>query len=341
MNRSSTRRLLLAGALLGAAACTPVTPLDTTQLPAIESLIHEIDRDRLMLTVSDLVATHKSEAPLDCALLNLGVNATLYPELCNLTHQKAGEMMSRRLELLGLPVTRHVAAKDVLTVSNVIAEHKGVKYPEEVILISAHFDAYYAAADDNSTGVAAVLELARVLSKYKFDRTLRFVGFDLEELAYVGSSRYVESLGDNNDVVLAVNFDSLGYYNDAPGSQQGSLGLPAPSQGNFLTVLGNENSLERVDEITALNEAFDSIILFGIVTNSLGNNAGNAPLLRSDHGPFWLRGSQAVFITDTAYFRNPGYHNPKDTIDLLDPVRFHKAVQISAASIAYWAGGPR
>ncbi|HEX5746346.1 MAG TPA: M28 family peptidase [Archangium sp.] len=340
MNRSSTRTMLLAGALLGTAACAPVTPLDTTQLPPIESMIQEIDKDRLMLTVADLVATHKSEEPMDCSLV--GANGSVFPELCNLTRVKAGELMYNRLQQLGtLTMSRQVVAKDKLTASNVIAEYKGVKYPEEVVLISAHFDAYYAAADDNSTGVAAVLEIARVLSQYKFDRTLRFVGFDLEEYAYVGSARYVESLREKNDVVLAVNFDSLGYYSDEPGSQQGALGLPAPSQGNFLTVLGNDNSLARVDEISALNDAFDSTIMFGIVTSGLGNNAGSAPLLRSDHGPFWLSGHQAIFITDTAYFRNPGYHNPKDTIDVLDPVRFHRAVQISAAAIAYWAGGPR
>lgn len=339
MNRSSTRQLLLAGALLGSAACTPVTPLDTSQLPAIVSLIQEIDQDRLMGTVTDLVSAHKSEEPLDCELL--GVNASIYPELCNLTHRKAGDLMQSRLEQLDLPVSRQVVAKDTLTVSNVIAEHKGVKYPEEVIVISAHFDAYYAAADDNSTGVAAVVELARVLSRYKFDRTLRFVGFDLEELGYVGSHRYVDALGTSNEVVLTVNFDSLGYYNDTPGSQNVSIGLPAPSEANFLAVVGNDNSLDRVNEVMALNESLELIRMFGVVASGLGNNPGNAPLLRSDHGPFWLRGHQAVFISDTAYFRNPGYHNEKDTIDVLNPPKFRRAVQMSAAAIAYWAGGPR
>lgn len=340
MNRSSTCLLWLAGVLLGSAACTPVTPLDTSRLPAIESLMQDIDQDRLMATVQELVSEHKSEAPLDCVLL--GVNASIYPELCNLTHKKAGDLMQARLQQLDrLEVRREVVAKDTLTVSNVIAEYKGVKYPEEVILISAHFDAYYAAADDNSTGVAAVVELARVLSQYQFDRTLRFVGFDLEELGYVGSHRYVDSLGSSKEVVLTVNFDSLGYYDDAPGSQNVSLGLPAPSEANFLAVLGNDNSLDRVNEAMALNESFDMIRMFGVVASGLGNNPGNAPLLRSDHGPFWLRGHQAVFISDTAYFRNPGYHNEKDTVDVLNPPMFRRAVQISAAAIAYWAGGPR
>ncbi len=339
MKPSSTCQMLLAGVLLGSAACTPVTPLDTAQLPAIESLIQEIDQDRLMDNVSDLVAAHRTEAPLDCELL--GTNSSIYPELCNLTHLRAGELMHTRLEQLDLPVRREVVAKDMLTVSNVIAEHKGVKYPEEVILISAHYDAYYAAADDNSTGVSAVLELARVLSRYKFDRTLRFVGFDLEELGYVGSHRYVDSLGTSNEVVLTVNFDSLGYYDDTPGSQDVSLGLPAPTEANFLAVLGNDNSLDRVNEIVALNRELEMIRMFGVVAGGLGNNPGNAPLLRSDHGPFWLRGHQAIFISDTAYFRNPGYHNEKDTIEVLNPPMFRRAVQISAAAIAYWAGGPR
>jgi hypothetical protein len=328
--------MLLAAALLGAAACSPVTPLDESKLPVIEEIAGQIDQDRLMATVSDLVAEHKSEAPLDCKLL--GEHATVYAELCNLTHVKAGEYMQRRLEQLDLPVRREVFAKDVLTVSNVIAEYKGVTYPEEVILIAAHYDVYYAAADDNSTGVAAVLELARVLSQYKFDRTLRFVGFDLEELGYLGSHRYAESLGNSKEVVLTVNFDSLGYYNDAPGSQNTSLGLPAPSEANFLAVVGNDNSLDRVNEFMALNEEFDTIRTFGVVASGQGNNPGNAPLLRSDHGPFWLRGHQAVFISDTAYFRNPGYHNEKDTMDVLNPPMYRRAVQLSAAAIAYWAG---
>ncbi|OJT25091.1 hypothetical protein BO221_11985 [Archangium sp. Cb G35] len=328
--------MLLAAALLGAAACSPVTPLDTSKLPILEEISGQIDQDRMMATVGDLVAEHKSEEPLDCNLL--GDNASVYPELCNLTHVKAGEYLHRRLEQLDLPVRREVFAKDLLTVSNVIAEHKGVTHPEEVVIIAAHYDVYYAAADDNSTGVAAMVELARVLSQYKFDRTLRFVGFDLEELGYLGSHRYVESLGNSKEVVLTVNFDSLGYYKDEPGTQNTSLGLPAPSEANFLAVIGNDNSLDRVNEFMALNESFKTIRTFGVVASGWGNNPGNAPLLRSDHGPFWLRGHQAVFISDTAYFRNPGYHNEKDTMDLLNPPMFRKAVQLSAAAIAYWAG---
>lgn len=332
--------MMLAGALLGAAACAPVTPLDNTQLPALESLIQEIDQDRLMDSVAEVVAVHESDTePVDCTVL--GFETVVAPELCNLTHLRAGELLHTRLEQLDLPVRREVFPGERLTASNVIAEHKGVTHPEEVIIISAHYDAFYAAADDNSTGVAALLELARVLSKYKFDRTLRFVGFDLEELGYVGSNRYVKSLGTNSEVVLTVNFDSLGYYDDTKGSQGTSVGLPAPPEANFLAVLGNDNSQDRINEIMALNQEFETIRMFGVVASGLGNNPGNAPILRSDHGPFWLRGHQAIFITDTAYFRNPGYHNENDTIEALNPPMFRKAVQISAAAIAYWAGGPR
>jgi Zn-dependent M28 family amino/carboxypeptidase len=208
--------------------------------------------------------------------------------------------------------------------------------------VGAHYDAYHAGADDHTSGVAALLELARVLSQHQFDRTLRFVGFDFEEYGLVGSVRYVSAEGRQPErIVATMVFDGIGYYDSEPGSQQSLPGLPTPPAGDFLAVIANDTSSQRAAELFALNESLKLMKIVPIIAPGEGTSPLTGNLMRSDHTPFWLEGHEAIFLTDTANFRNPNYHLDTDDVDTLDPVLFHKAVQISAATLAYWAGGPR
>ncbi|QRN95174.1 M28 family peptidase [Archangium violaceum] len=334
MKRLACKLLAVSLALLGV-TCTPRT-LEGADLARLEELVAQVDQERLMRHVDELVKAHLEDTPLPCSVWD----DEHFPALCSLTRDRAGQMMVDSLGSHGLKVSRQIAEGGGWSSSNVIAELPGVSKPEEVVLVGAHFDAYFGGADDNSSGVAAVLELARVLSQYRFDRTVRFVGFDLEEVGLVGSNRYVDTLGGER-LVASVVFDCIGYYDSRPGSQGSLPGLPAPNTGDFLAAFANEDSRQQATDLYALSQALHLINVVPVVSPGRGAYPLTGNLLRSDHAPFWFTGRNALFLTDTANFRNPNYHWESDLPPTLDPVSFRKAVQVSAAALAYWAGGPR
>ncbi len=330
----------LAGvALLGLLSCSRPVVLEGARLDQLAEVAAQVDEGRLMGLVSEVVKAHQEDTPLGCAWLTEDQRSR-YEVVCHLTREKAATLVQKRFEELGLSVRRHDSAATPFPTSNIIAEIPGVSRPEEVVLVGAHYDAFYDGADDNSTGVAALLELARVLSRYKFDRTVRFVGFDMEEFGLVGSARYIEQAGSER-LVASMVFDCIGYYDPREGTQQSLPGLPSPSTGDFLAVFGNDASSQRVAEIFALNDALKLAKVTPIIAPRDGTAPLTGDLMRSDHAPFWLTGREAVFLTDTANFRNRNYHQPTDTVDTLNPTYFRRTVQISAATLAYWAGGPR
>ncbi len=333
-------KVSLAGAtLLGVLSCSrPV--LEGAQLEQLAEVAGQVDGERLMDTVSEVVKAHQEDTPVPCSWLTEDQRSR-HEQVCHLTREKAGALMQRRFEALGLSVRREEATNAPHPTSNLIAEMRGTTRPEEVVLLGAHYDAFYAGADDNSTGVAAVLELARVLSGYKFDRTVRFVGFDMEEFGLVGSTRYITGQNGPERIVASMVFDCIGYYDTREGSQQSLPGLPSPTTGDFLAVFGNDVSSQRVSELFALNEALKLAKVTPVISPRDGTTPLTGDLMRSDHAPFWLTGHEAIFLTDTANFRNRHYHQPTDTMDTLNPAYFRRTVQLSAATIAYWAGGPR
>ena len=92
-------------------------------------------------------------------------------------------------------------------------------------------------------------------------------------------------------------------------------------------------------EVYALNASLKLMNIVPIVAPRDGTSPVAGNLMRSDHTPFWLKGQEALFFTDTANFRTPYYHTAKDTQEKLDAASFRQAVQLSAAALAYWAGG--
>lgn len=322
-------------ALLALCGCASEPVLQDPQLEQLTALSAQVDGELLMDTLRELVDAHRHETPLDCSELD----GERYPPYCHLTRERAGALMQTRLEALGLSVQRNESSSSRFPTSNIIADLSGTTHPEEVVLVGAHYDAFYAGADDNTTGVAAVLELARVLSQHRYPRTLRFVGFDLEEVGLIGSTRYITSQSGPERIVASLVFDCIGYFDSRPGSQQSLPGLPTPAAGDFLAAIGNDVSSRRAAELYALNQALNLIPLVSILAPRDGTSPTVGSLMRSDHTPFWLTGHEALFLTDTADFRNPHYHQETDTVDTVDPSGFQKVVQLSAATLAYWAGG--
>jgi hypothetical protein len=299
-----------------------------------------VERERLMADVEALVSEHLADTPLDCALFDTGEIDTERRPVCHLTRERARAWVRARLEALGYTVTAHAVEHPRFPTTNLVAELRGSERPEEVVLVGAHYDAYYGGADDNSSGVAAMVELARLAAGRRFARTVRFVGFDLEELGLVGSTRYVrEELGEQ--VVASVVFDCIGYRDARPGAQEGLAGFPVPAEGDFIAAISNEASRPRLEELFALGERLAYVPVRGVVTPRDGSGPASGNLMRSDHAPFWLEGHSALFLSDTANFRNPHYHRETDLPGTLDADFLAGVTRLTAAGLSVWAEGPQ
>lgn len=188
------------------------------------------------------------------------------------------------------------------------------------ILIAAHYDAVPGSpgADDNATGVAVLLEMARKFNTNPPRFPLRLIAFDLEEYGMVGSIQYASELKKNQDPLrLMLSLEMLGYCNPTPGSQRYPAGLKYfyPDRGNFIALVGN---LPTVGDLRHLSR---HIRRGGTPCEWLPipNQGTVVPATRlSDHSPFWDQGYRAILVTDTSFLRNPHYHQPGDTIDSLD-----------------------
>jgi Zn-dependent M28 family amino/carboxypeptidase len=186
------------------------------------------------------------------------------------------------------------------------------------------------AANDNASGVAAILALARRFAGSPGDRTLRFVAFVNEEKPYahtdqMGSVVYAWRCRQRGEKVTAMlSLETIGYYNDEPGSQKypSPIGRFYPSTGNFIAFVGNTRYGWLVREAVAAfrrSEPFPS--QGGVLPESIPN------IGFSDHWSFWQEGYPALMVTDTANFRYPYYHMPEDTVDKVDFERMSRVVR--------------
>ncbi len=190
-----------------------------------------------------------------------------------------------------------------------------------LIILGAHFDSVQGTpgADDNASGVAVLLEAARLLSRARLRSQVLFCAFNLEELNMIGSSylaKKLKSAGAKVDAMISL--EMVGYTDLNPGSQKYPFGLKAfyPERGDFIGVIGNWNSASLLRTVARQMRHVQG---FPVETLSVPGNGGLIPAVRlSDHSPFWDAGYPALMITDTSFFRNPHYHGPTDTLETLN-----------------------
>jgi Peptidase family M28 len=215
-------------------------------------------------------------------------------------------------------------------VRNLEVELAGSSSTAGIIVVGAHYDSVAGTfgADDNATGVAATLELARLLKTSRLRRTIRFVFFVNEEPPYfqteeMGSLVYARKLrSDAVQVSAMISLEMLGFYSDAPGSQKYPplFSVLYPSRGNFIAFVGNPESRDLVRAATRRFREFARFPSEGVAAPA------NLPGVGwSDHWSFWQQGYPAIMITDTALFRNPYYHTFQDTAERLD---FNKMARV-------------
>lgn len=217
-------------------------------------------------------------------------------------------------------------------VRNLEAVLGGTSLGKEIVVIGAHYDTVRGSpgANDNASGVAALLEIARLLAARPLARSVRFVAFVNEEAPFfytweMGSHRYARQAYERGDNITAMlSLETVGYYSDAAGSQHYPNPVYAwlyPNTGNFIGFVGNLAARKLVRQCLGSFRRHSAFPSEGVAAP--GRMAG---IHWSDHWSFWQEGYAAVMVTDTALFRYPHYHASTDTPDRIDYERLARVV---------------
>jgi Zn-dependent M28 family amino/carboxypeptidase len=237
--------------------------------------------------------------------------------------ERAAQYISTQLTTSGYTARRQTFDLAKLPLSNVEAVLEGTTRAAEIVIIGAHYDtvAGCPGANDNASGVAAVLELAQRFSGQSQPRTIRFVAFVNEEppffqTAHMGSAVYANAARSRGDRVAGMlSLETMGYYSEEKGSQRYPAAIAGlyPDVGNFIGFVSN---LASVRLLLRARRAFRRRTSFPL--QSAAVPAAIPGVGWSDHWAFWQAGYPAMMVTDTAPFRYPWYHTAEDTPDKLD-----------------------
>jgi hypothetical protein len=246
----------------------------------------------------------------------------------NLEHHAAlnrsADWIQSELESFGYTVTRQTFEVSGLACHNLSAQIVGSKQPDEIVIIGAHYDSVSGSpgANDNGSGTAATLALARKFAKSEPARTLRFVFFTNEEPPYFQTEKKMGSLvyarqcrKDNEDIRGVISLETIGYYSDEPNSQHypPPLHLMYPDTGNFIGFVSNLDSRKLLTQVVkTFRKDSDFPSEFATLPAAVEGVGW------SDHWSFWQADYSGIMVTDTAPFRYPHYHLKTDTPDKID-----------------------
>ena len=253
----------------------------------------------------------------------------------NLQHysalQSAQQYVEAEFARAGYKPVRHAYRANGFDVANIEAIRRGTG-AHGAIVLGAHYDSVDRSpgADDNASGVAVLLELARICAAAPPGRAdVRFVAFVNEEPPYfmteaMGSLVYARAAAARRERIQAMlSLESMGYYSDASGSQlyPAPFSMFFPDRGNFLAMVSNFRSFPL---LRVARSAFKSATTLPVVASPAPERI--AGVSWSDHWSFWQQGFHAIMLTDTVPFRNPHYHATTDTPDTLDYDRLAEVV---------------
>ncbi len=245
----------------------------------------------------------------------------------------------------GYQVNHHTYEVNAVTCANLEIILPGRDRADEIVLVGAHYDTVgeTPGANDNGSGVAALLELARLFAGQSMNRTVRFVAFVNEEPPFfetplMGSrvyAREARARGDNIQAMLSL--ETIGFFDDTPGSQH----YPSlfrwfyPDRGNFIAFVSNLRSRSLLRRCVAAFRGQSTVPVECAALPPLVPGVG-----WSDHASFWLEGYPAVMVTDTAPYRYPHYHLPDDRPAHLDYETLAEVVAGIGAVVAELSGLP-
>ncbi len=239
----------------------------------------------------------------------------------------AETLIEEALRLAGCSVRTESFAFDGVEMKNVEGEIRGTSRPDEIVVFGAHYDTVYGSpgADDNASGVAILLELARRFGSKAQGRTIRFVAFANEEnpggapWESMGSYAYARACRERGEKIVGmISLEMLGVYSDEPGSQHYPFpfSLLYPDVGNFAGFVANFGSRSFVRRCIKSFRAANLFPSEGVAAPEMFRD-----IHRSDHWSFWQFGYSALMLTDTSNFRNKLYHTERDVPEILDFAR--------------------
>lgn len=258
--------------------------------------------------------------------------------------RRAEAYVADELGALGLRVERPPFSFHGERFRNVVGRKEGDEPGLPRLLLGAHFDSVPGSpgADDNASGVAALLEAARILAHEPLRRTLELVGFNLEEPQEgvqnhrVGSRAYARAASEAGvEYAACLVLEMVGYTDPEPGSQGAPWLLfwkDMPRAGTFLAAVGNRKARRLLDAVRRGAERTSPGLR--VLTHRTPFRGWLLPVTRlSDHARFWDEGYPAAMLTDTAFLRNPHYHQPSDRPETLDYGFMARAVATVVAAL--------
>jgi Zn-dependent M28 family amino/carboxypeptidase len=265
---------------------------------------------------------------------------------------QAADYIAAELRNTGARVVVQEVIVQEIRYKNIIAQFGSTgasSQQAEVIVVGAHYDSHGDAsagamtikgysrqthtpgADDNASGVAGLIELARLLSQAKTQRQVELVAYCTEEpphfrTEHMGSAWHAKQLQQQKrPIALMIALEMIGYFDDKKGSQSYPLpgmSLIYPASGNFIAIVNRMADFGLTRKVKALMAGATELPVHSINTTPLIPGVDF-----SDHLSYWANDIPAVMVTDTAFMRNPHYHQAGDTHDKLDYVRMAQVVQ--------------
>jgi Zn-dependent M28 family amino/carboxypeptidase len=258
-------------------------------------------------------------------------------------HRAARDYVARELAALGLDVQLAPFSFRRRTFHNVVGVVPGSDPLRPRLVVGAHFDStpHTPGADDNASGVAALLECARLVAGRTPRAGVEFVGLDLEELQTitgryrVGSHAFARARRARGDELAgALILEMVGYSDPTPGAQTVPplLGIDVPRTGDFLAAVGDARSRELLDRFAAAARV--AVPELALVAYSTRLRGWLLPLTRlSDNASFWDARYPSLMLTDTAFLRNPHYHRRSDTSATLDYAFMARVTEATAGAV--------
>jgi Zn-dependent M28 family amino/carboxypeptidase len=243
------------------------------------------------------------------------------PYLATAGHFYVQHYIHKQLQQWGT-VTKHTFSHGGLTHTNLVVDLPAQPQfaHQPLLVIGAHYDAVPGTpgADDNASGTAALLELARLLVAEPAQHPVRLIAFDLEERGMVGSRAYAKEIWQQaQSIRLMLSLEMLGYCSQQPNSQRYPPGLKYfyPDRGDFIAFIGNLSTISDLIHLSRIIQ-HSGVPAQWLPAGMAGQFIPSTRL--SDHSSFWDCGYRAIMVTDTAFMRNPHYHQPSDRLETLD-----------------------
>jgi Zn-dependent M28 family amino/carboxypeptidase len=305
------------------------TTTDVFSPPAVErgkAAAGQVDGEALKKHVANIVQGRTQE---DGATTKVALREMI-------TRQNVGKYLTDTYKAMGYEPKLETNNVSVGENTSIVVEIPGER--PDVVLLTGHYDAWFqSGADDNGSALAVMLEAARVLKDTKPKRTIRIVAFDREEEGIIGSAEYHrEHAADPLFIVL--NMDCVGFAKHEDGTQDAPPGLGLRDKGDFLAAIANESAqTELVRFVRLSNDVPRFVDVVGLLAPGNSRNPATGAFLQSDHVPFWDADVPALFLTDTATFRNPHYHTKEDLPDTLDYDFLARTGQLIVGAVAAFA----